>query len=193
MKSRRSLPLVLAFIILAWGCGGPTVQTDFDPAADFTTFRTYAFAGLTDLNQGGVLDNSLVRKRLEQMVGEQLNGKGLQQVAVGDKPDLLVHYWIGKKEKQRVESTGPTVGMYGWRGPYGYGAGYSGVTTYEYTEGTLIVDLVTPANSELVWRGNIVDILSDSKEKNLQIAQEGIAKAFAEYPPKRAVTTEGQR
>jgi hypothetical protein len=60
------------------------------------------------------------------------------------------------------------------------------VTTYEYTEGTLIVDLVTPANNELVWRGNIVGTLADSKEKNLQVAQEGIAKAFAEYPPKRA-------
>ena len=105
---------------------------------------------------------------------------------MSDKPDLLVHYWVGKKEKQRVEGTGPTVGVYGRRGPYGYGGGYSGVTTYEYTEGTLIVDLVTPANSELVWRGNIVDTLTDSKEKNLQIAQEGIAKAFAEYPPKRA-------
>ena len=186
MRSPYHLPLVLTFIILAWGCVGPTVRTDFDPAADFTTFRTYAFSGMTDLNQGGVLDNSLVRKRLEQMVGEQLAQKGLQQVGAGDKPDLLVHYWIGMKEKQRVESTGPAVGMYGRRGPYGYGAGYSGVTTYEYTEGTLIVDLVTPANNELVWRGSIVGTLADSKEKNLQMAGEGIAKAFAEYPPKRA-------
>ena len=45
---------------------GPKVRTDFDPAAGFTTFRTYAFAGLTDLNQGGVLNNSLLRKRLER-------------------------------------------------------------------------------------------------------------------------------
>ena len=186
MRSRRHLPLVLAFIILAWGCMGPTVRTDFDPAADFMTFRTYAFSGMTDLNQGGVLDNSLVRKRLEQMVGEQLTSKGLQQVAVGDKPDLLVHYWIGLKDKQRVESTGPAVGMYGWRGPYGYGAGYSGVTTYEYTEGTLIVDLVTPANNELVWRGSMVGTMTDSKEQNLKMAGEAIAKAFQEYPPKRA-------
>ncbi len=186
MWSRRHLPLVLVFIILAWGCSGMTVRTDFDPTADFTTFRTYAFSGLTDLNQGGVLDNSLVRKRLEQMVGEQLAGKGLQQVSTGDKPDLLVHYWVGLKEKQRVESTGPAVGMYGGRGPYRYGAGYSGVTTYEYTEGTLIVDLVTPVNNELVWRGTMVGTLADSKEKNLQMAGEAIVKAFAEYPPKRA-------
>ena len=141
---------------------------------------------MTDLNQGGVLDNSLVRKRLEQMVGEQLSVKGLQQVSTGDKPDLLVHYWIGMKDKQRVESTGPAVGVYGGRGPYGYGAGYSGVTTYEYTEGTLIVDLVTPASNELVWRASMVGTLTDSKEKNLQMAGDAIVKAFEQYPPKRA-------
>lgn len=185
MRTWRHLPFVLVLIILAWGCSGMTVRTDFDPTADFTTFRTYAFAGMTDLNQGGVLDNSLVRKRLEQMVGEQLSRKGLREVAVGDQPDLLVHYWIGLKEKQRVESTGPTVGMYGRRGPYGYGAGYSGVTTYEYTEGTLILDLVTPAKNELVWRGTVVGTLTDSKEKNLQMTGDAIVKAFEEYPPKR--------
>jgi hypothetical protein len=186
MKSWRHLPLVLILIILTWGCSGMTVRTDFDPAADFTTFRTYTFAGMTDLNQGGVLDNSLVRKRLEQMVGEQLSAKGLQQAGVDDKPDLLVHYWIGMKDKQRVESTGPAVGAYGRRGGFGYGAGYSGVTTYEYTEGTLIVDLVTPANNELVWRGTLVGTLADSKETNLQMAGKAIVKAFADYPPKQA-------
>jgi hypothetical protein len=184
MTRWRHLPLML--IILAWGCAGMTVRTDFDPTAEFTAFQTYAFSGLTDLNQGGVLDNSLVRKRLEQMVGEQLSSKGLRQVGADEKADLHVHYWVGLKEKQRVESSGPSVGMYGRRGPYGYGAGYSGVTTYEYTEGTLIVDLVTPANNELVWRGTMVGTLADSKETNMEMAGKAIAKAFEEYPPKRA-------
>ena len=60
----------------------------------------------------------------------------------------------------------------------------SRVTTYDYTEGTLIIDLVTPAKKELVWRGTVVGTLTDSKEKNIQMANEGIAKAFEDYPPK---------
>ena len=184
MRARFCVTLVLLVMTGVWGCSGPTVRTDFDPAADFTAFRTYAFAGLTDVNQGGVLDNSLVRKRLEKMVGQQLSSKGLREVGMGDNPDLLVHYWVGLKEKQRIESTGPTVGMYGRRGAYGWGAGYGGVTSYEYTEGTLIVDLVTPEKKELVWRGSMVGTLKDSKEKNLQMAHEAIAKAFEDYPPK---------
>lgn len=171
--------------IAASGCMGPTVRTDFDPSADFSAFTTYAFGGFTDVNQGGVLDNSLLRKRLELLVREQLSNKGLQEVGVTDNPDLLVHYWVGLQEKQQLQSTGPTVGAYGWRGGYGGGVGYSGVSTYEYTEGTLIIDLITPARKELVWRGSMVGTLTDSKEKNLELAKEAIAKAFADYPPKR--------
>ena len=177
MGTRCGALLVLVVILGAWGCTGPRVRTDFDPAADFTTFRTYAFAGMTDLNQGGVLNNSLVRKRLEQMVGQQLSSKGLRQVGLDEHPDLLVHYWITIKEKQRVESTGSMVGPYGRRG-------YGGVTTYDYEEGTLIVDLVTPSKNELVWRGSIVSTLADSKEENLQMVNKAIAKAFEDYPPK---------
>jgi len=106
MGVRRSALLTLVVILVAWGCTGPKVRTDFDPAADFTTFRAYAFAGMTDLNQGGVLDNSLIRKRLEQMVGQQLSSKGLRQVGLEEQPDLLVHYWVAIKQKQLVQSTG---------------------------------------------------------------------------------------
>ena len=188
MRTRFSALLVLVVILGAWGCMGPKVRTDFDPAADFTTFRTYAFAGLTDLNQGGVLNNSLIRKRLEQMVGEQLSSKGLRQVGLEEHPDLLVHNWVAIKEKQLVQSTGPMVDPYGRRGygvdPYGR-RGYSEVTTYDYEEGTLIIDLVTPSKNELVWRGSIVSTLADSKEENMQMVSKAIAKAFEDYPPKR--------
>src|SRR5678809_173568 len=112
MRTCFSGLLLLVVILGVWGCVGPKVRTDFDPAADFTTFRTYAFTGLTDLNQGGVLNNSLMRKRLEQMVGEQLSKKGLRQVGLDGHPDLLVHYWVTVKEKQRIESTGTMVGPY---------------------------------------------------------------------------------
>lgn len=188
MRVWRVVALLLALVGCATACTGPKVKTDYDPGADFAAFRTYAFAGMTDVNQGGVLNNSLIRKRIERLISHELSNKGLREVTVEADPDLLVHYWVGLQEKQRIEGTGPTVGAYGRRGPYGgggygWGAGYSGVTTYEYTEGTLIVDLVTPAQKELVWRGSMVGTLDDSKEKNVEMVREGLAKAFADYPP----------
>jgi len=177
--SSRVLVAGLALGLLATGgCAGPKVLTDFDPSTEFSAFRTYAFAGLTDRDQGGVLDNSLMRKRIEEMVGQQLTAKGLRQVGMEERPDLLVHFWAGVKDKQRVESTGGTYGG-GYRR-----AGYSGgVTTYEYQEGTLIVDLVESSKKELVWRATIVETLGSKPEKNLEVANKGVAKAFEAYPP----------
>jgi hypothetical protein len=57
------------------------------------------------------------------------------------------------------------------------------VTTYEYQEGTLIVDLAESSKNELVWRAKIVAILQDSPEENLEMVNKGVAKAFEGYPP----------
>ena len=164
--------LVLVVFFGAWGCMAPTVRTDYDPAADFTAFRTYKFAGMTALSHRSLLDNSLVRKRIEQMVGEQLTSKGLRQVGAEEPSDLLVHYWVAVNEKHRIQGGGPY-----WRG------GLGGVSSYQYEEGTLIVDLETPAKKELVWRGSIVGVLGDSKEDNMRMMHEALAKAFQDYPP----------
>ena len=174
----------LVFVSSMVGCTTIDVKTDFDPSVDFSRFRSFAFAGLTDLNQGGVLDNSLTRKRLETIIARELAQKGLQQVALDEHPDLQVHYWVGIKDKQRIESTGPTVGAYGWRGGYGWGAGYSGVTTYEYKEGTLITDLVEPGKKELVWRATMVANLADTAQENIALVAQAIAKAYKDFPPK---------
>lgn len=178
--------VVVFLVISLLGCGacvGPEVRTDFDPSADFTKFRTYAFAELTDVNKGGILDNSLLRKRLDQMVDQQLTHKGLQQVELTQNPDLLVHYFVGVSDKQRIQSSGPVVGARGWQGNYGAGAAYGGVTTYEYREGTLVIDLVETSKKELVWRATIVAELQDSTERNLEQGNKAIAKAFENYPP----------
>jgi hypothetical protein len=184
MKTHRILFNLAIFGFCFYACTGPNVRTDFDPAADFAKFRTFAFAGLTDMNRGGVFDNSLTRTRIESTVAGQLNKKGLQQVQLDKHPNLLVHYWVDVKDKQRVQSSGPTAGAYGWGGAYGTGAG--NVWTYEYKEGTLIVDLVEPTKKELVWRATMVADLSDTAQENVETGKKAIARAFENYPPKRS-------
>ena len=171
-------------LLAAGGCAGPKVLTDFDPSAEFSRFHTFAFSGLTDRDQGGVLDNSLMQKRIEELVGRQLTAKGLRQVGMEDRPDLYVHFWVGKKDKQSVQSTGMPGGVY-YGGRYGWRTGYYGgnVTIYEYQEGTLIVDLAEASKKDLVWRATIVGELKSGSQENLEMADKGVAKAFEGYPP----------
>jgi len=82
---------------------------------------------------------------------------------------------VGVKDKQR--STGPAYSGYGW------GPGYSGVSTYEYREGTVITDLIEPTKKNLVWRTTIIAELEDSMKENAELANKAIKKAFENYPP----------
>ena len=177
---RYAVALLALALLGTSACVGPDVRTDFDPSADFTKFRTYAFAELTDLSQTGLLENSLLRKRLDQMVEQQLMNKGLQQVAGDQQPDLLVHYWVGVTQKQQVVSSGPAGPgpYYRWGGGYG-----GGVTTIEYKEGTLVLDLVESTKKELVWRATIVATLERRTDENLELVDKALAKAFEQYPP----------
>ncbi len=164
MRTRQRWHAHLALVLVAYvvGCTDIKVKTDFDQTADFSKFQTFAFAGMTDLNQNGVLANSLVRKRIETAIARELTKRAVSQVGLNQNPDLLVHDRMGVKDKQQIDTMGPSMGAYGWHGRYGYGGGYGGggyggggyggVTSYEYQEGTLIMDLIEPTGKQLVWR-----------------------------------------
>ena len=185
MHQRRIAWVVLVLVLGLSACTTFKVKTDHDPTADFSSFKTFAFGGPAEMNKGGIYDNSLMRKRIESAVVRELTSKGLRQVALDDPQDLLVHYWVNVQDKQRLESGGTSVGVA--RGPYGgygWGAGYGGgVTTVEYKEGTLILDLIEATKKQLVWRATIVGTLQDSTKDNVELGNKAIAEAFESYPP----------
>ena len=185
MSYRRFVWLVLILVLVLPACNAFNVKTDYDQTADFASFKTFAFGGPAEMNRGGIYDNTLMQKRIESAVVRELTAKGLRQVGLEESHDLLVHYWVNVLDKQRLESGGTSVGVArGPRGGYGWGAGYGGgVTTYEYKEGTLILDLIEPAKKELVWRATIVGTLQDSTKENVELGNEAVAKAFQDYPP----------
>jgi hypothetical protein len=203
MNIRALIACLALGLLIAGGCAGPDVRTDFDPSADFSAFRSFAYLGITDRGyEVGASDKSPLRRRIEQLVEEQLVAKGVPQVNLEASPDLLVHLFFGVKGQQHVQKTGMAPGLLG-RG-YGWGPGYSyggRVTTYEYHdgvwtlaknsretiyedhEGVLIVDLAVPSKKELVWRAVIKAVMGDNLEENFKLADKGIAKAFKNYPP----------
>jgi len=155
----RFLILWLALGLLA--AGGCTrayeieVLTDFIPSAEFSAFHTFAFSGMTDRGReiGASFNNSPLRMRVKEMVNEQLSAKGLRQVGLEDRPDLLVHLFFGVKDADK------------------------------YQEATLIVNLAESSQKKLVWRAVIRETVGDSLEKNFEMVNKGVAKAFKDYPP----------
>ena len=203
MNLRFLIAWLALWLLAAGGCAeGPKVLTDSDPSAQFSAFRTFALSGMTDRGyEVGPSDHSPLRGRVKAMVDEQLVAKGLRQVSMENRPDLLVHIFFGVKGQQRVETTDMTQDLYPgcYRGFYPgcYGRQVTAydyhdgdwvpastriVTTYEDHEGTLIVDLADSSKKKLVWRAVIRAGLGDNLEENFKLANKGIAEAFKDYP-----------
>jgi len=144
-------------LLAAGGCARPydiKVLTDFNPSAEFPAFHTFAFSGMTDRGKEiSASDISPLRMRIKRMVKEQLDAKGLRQVGLEDRPDLLVHLLFGVND------------------------------TDKYQEATLIVNLAESSKKALVWRAVIRETVGDNLEKNFEMVNTGVAKAFEAYPP----------
>jgi hypothetical protein len=169
-----------------------TINYDYDAQAEFDRYRTYAWmknaTGTRDgvkqhIPTGGPLD-----KRIRSAAARHLASKELE-VSAND-PDLLVIYHLGTQEKIQATSYGYSYYPHysGWGGGYPYYSGYGGhrVDIYQYTEGTLILDLVDARTEQLVWRGYATDTLEQnpSPEKVESRLDEAFHRMLSNYPPR---------
>ncbi len=191
LSSRFGLSVAAAVLglsmLLSAGCATTNARTDFDPSADFSKFHTYVWAGGKDLTNSGLLDNSLVDKRVKEIVTRQLTAKGLTEVAAGQPSDLVVRYWVGVREKTEIDTI-PTAGYGGYAyGPYWagrWGPAYDQVVVNNYHEGTLIVDLIDAKSKDLAWRAYLVQTMDRDLKKTAEKAERNAEAAFTNYPPR---------
>jgi hypothetical protein len=157
--------------LLAVGCvWGQNVTVEFDPAANFSGYRTFAIRDGQLKSKNPALNSELVKKQIEADIVRDLTAKGLT-LAEG-KSDLIVRYTFGAVRTREIERY-PA----GWRG---WG---TRVVKVPRTEGTLVIDLRDPATRSLVWRG----IAREDKSNASQIQgklDSMVKKAFDKYPPK---------
>ena len=53
----------------------------------------------------------------------------------------------------------------------------------KYQEATLVVNLAESSEKKLVWRAVISERVGDNLEKNFEMVNKGVTKAFNDYPP----------
>ncbi len=170
MRSRLALAVWLALVALPVTAFAQKVNTDFDPAVDFTKFRTYAWT------TGTPSPNPLGEQRIHDMVDKALAAKGLSKVDAN--PDLVVATHVIVKEQKELSTMG-----YGGPGAWRWG-GTATTSVYTYLQGTLVVDLHDAQAKKLAWRGIGTDTASDKADKNTKKVQKALDKMFKDYPPK---------
>jgi Domain of unknown function (DUF4136) len=164
---RRILGLVVLSAALAWA---QKITVEFDQAADFSKYKTFAIRDGQLNSRNPALNSELVKKRIEADIVRDLTARGLE-ITTG-RSDLNVRYHFGSVRKAELE-TYPA----GWRG---FG---TRVVRVPYTEGTLVIDLRDPSTRSLVWRG----IASEEKSDGTKIEgklDDMVRKSIEKYPPK---------
>lgn len=176
------MPRIPVAVLLLAACSSVTVNTDYDPGADFAALKTYAWlarkAGATGDPR---LDSTLLHERIRSAVEAQLAARGYEKVAVG-RADFLVAYHTAIERKIDVDTI---YRGYGYRsGAWGWGVGHETVV-YEYDRGTLLLDVLDPKAHRLLWRGSASAIVSEQStpEQRTKRVNEAVAKLLDRFPP----------
>lgn len=178
--------LALAGIALLAGCSsGYDIKYDYDMDSNFSAFHTYKWMERTVTNANGSAavaqqNNSLLEKRIHSAVDTQMAAKGF--TLTEDNPDVFAIYYVGLKDKIDVTDWGYTYAGSYWGGGLG-----RNVDVYQYTEGTLIVDLVNASTKQLTWRGSATGVVEPGSppEKVEARLNDVAARIFQNYPPKK--------
>lgn len=169
-----TLATTVAVTLLGTIALAQTVTHDFDRAADFSKYRSYAWV------RGTNLDDQLNHSRIVRAVDAQMVSKGLSSVDAGANPDLLVAYHATFDKSLEINGFSS-----GWGG-YRFGGMRSGsARADEITVGTLIIDIVDADTKTIVWRGMAtkdLDMNAKPGKRDKSINQ-ATAKLFKNYPP----------
>jgi hypothetical protein len=161
-------------ILLTWLAAAAAlaqkITVEFDQAADFGKYKTFAIRDGQLNSRNPALNSELVKKQIERDIVRHLTARGLEMTS--GRADLNVRYRFGSARKAEIER---------------YPAGWRGLGTrvvrVPYTEGTLVIDLRDASARSLVWRG----IASEEKSDGAKIEgklDDMVRKAIDRYPPK---------
>jgi hypothetical protein len=183
------LRICIALALTVTPCLAGSAKNDFDPGVDFSRFKTFAFVGGHNLDGSDWLDEPEMRDRFRNFISGALEMRGLLEVPNDLNPGLAVRFWVGRRQKQDVKVVGfGASSMWGGYPPYWSGAwaySYEEYVIENYSEGTLVVDLIDPASKELVWRTFLKQKIED-RAKAYKQAKENLYKAIAVLPPSPA-------
>ena len=174
----RTLMMLSSLLLFAGlsGCtSSPTVDIDHDPSANFTAYRTYAWAKKPE---GG---SPLGMQRVVAGIDSRLQAKGWS-MASPETADIALIANVATQQQQDIDTMYSGMGP-GWGYGWGWGGGMATTTVRNYTVGTLILDMFDAKTKQGVWRGTASGTVSDSSQTNQEQLNKALDKMFVGFPP----------
>ncbi len=161
-------------ILLGTGALAQSVTYDYDRAASFSSYKTYAWTRGTELRE------EFNHDRIVRAIDGALVAKGLARVEPSANPDVFVAYHASLAENMEIVRS-----THGW-GPFGLGGDRWGAARVRpVLVGTLVIDISDARKGAVVWRSQASSDIRptdppDSRDRKIAKAMK---KMFKNYPP----------
>ncbi len=189
-------PAIALFALLATGCAsGPKPVVDFKQDYNFATVEKIGFyEGSSHVSGDNPMQLSDMQiDRIYSALRKTLVNKGYTVVENATEADLLLSWHLATQQKTDVRTYNtPTYGM-------SYGVGYGRYNSYaryscwdcfntdvrvsNYTEGTLIIDMIDPALEKSVWRSVTQSKLKSKPDESQERYDSVAAIVLSGFPP----------
>ena len=159
------LLFIIQALVLSACASGPTIVGNTSPGTDFRVFQTYSFFQPLGTDRAGGVQTPLSARLIASMEGE-MQSRGLTR---SDSPDLLIDFNTWSADRVDIRSTpSHTVHRSHWNRSFNSWPNYR-TTVRQYTEGSLIIDLIDPRLNRLIAEGSATSRVNDNDFTQQQI------------------------
>ncbi len=171
-----SASIFIALSLLLSACSPISVDTAYDPSADFRDLKTYSWASI-DSPDDRLESYPEIKKMVHEAVDMVLRLKGFELRDGGD-VDFKVTTYAGVKQAMKLTQSG-RVPDTSWLGPAGI---------YDYSragKATLFIDIFDGRTGRLIWRGDGIGFIKNySRGKKMrQGINTWVANILKSFPP----------
>ena len=177
------VPIKFALVLLLSACAsGPTITVNSAPGTDLSNFQTFNFMQPLGTDRGNGARTTM-STMLMNSVNREMASRGLRQ---SDSPDVLIDFMVAAEARMDVRTTSSgmtSVHRSHWgRGCCNTWPTYQ-TTVRQYTEGTLLIDLIDPAANAMVAEGAAQSRISSNKMTQQQ-SDKVIGQIMADMMPR---------
>jgi hypothetical protein len=196
MKAKNIMFIVLTVFGLN-ACVSKRAVVSKNESIDFNNYKTYSWEKPDFETLIPEYKEEYIDHRIKSSVEKEMNKR--RMVKVDKDSDVLIRYHTYTQDKEVLSgsyypgpngyypSFYPYNGFYGPYYPYSYGGtGYNMPTVYNYTEGTLILDLIDSHSHKVVWTGAIDGKIDEPLKIDKKI-DKGVQVLFKKFPVKESM------
>ena len=158
------------------GCVTMEVRTEYDPAASFEGWKTYAW--MPDRPAMEADGRVFVSRMVRQAVEAELTAKGYRLTETA--PDFWVNYYVAAGGDLEVERT---FSVYGRPDRFGPDVRDDSEETV-FVSGTLVLDILVPGTRTLLWRAVAEKAVREGPEAADTAITGAVRRLLASFPPK---------